>query len=274
MISEQRLVWVHLHIPKNAGTTFTDILDRSYGDGHYRIYDLYNPEHKVYRGSYEPDEFRRIVENAPASTRVISGHHIPILSEEESARLNLRYVTWIRHPIDRVLSLYHYERKWAPQKPEVYGENHLSAKPFPIYVEERLKLDDHLSEWQCRDLSGSASFETARSALDRCSVFGIVDRFDDSLLLMRHVMGKQLKCWFEQKNRAQAPTLTPETIPDEIREKLESINQNDLKLYHYARESFERQFDALPNRYVLSRVMHLQNKLYASYKKLRRLLRR
>lgn len=256
-------MWIHLHIPKNAGTTFRDILDRSFGDAHLSIYDRYNPKQEGrYRGHFDHEEFAQHLVQAPAGTEVISGHHILMPDHQITVEFDLRYLTWIRNPIDRVVSLYHYERKFAQRMPSVYGTKHLALGPFEDYVVKRLQQDDHLSDWQCLDLCGTRDSNAAKVILDRCEVVGLVDKFDDSLLLFQQAMGRRLKTWYEQKNRAEKPMVAPCELPIEILRLLKSVNQNDLELYEYAKARMRTDLSHLSGLGLKRSTFKLRNKFY------------
>jgi len=255
-------MWIHLHIPKNAGTTFRHILDRSYCDAHYSVYDQYNKKDQKYRGHFAAEELRRFITCAPEGTQIISGHHIMMLDENESVDLGVRYLTWIRHPVARVISLYNYERKWAQRRPDIYGDHHPSLESFDHYVKVRMDRDDHLVDWQCYDLSGDRRYDFAKQKLSRCDVVGVVERFDDSLLAIRQALGTGLKLCYQQKNVASDKSRRELTVSDSTKALILDSNTNDLKLFEDANARLTMDLAAIPAMWGKRTAMSAKNAAY------------
>jgi hypothetical protein len=98
---------IFMHLPKTAGSSFRDALGPLYPSVE-RIY-LYHPE--GLKGAIEPEGFPDVPVERRARLRFVAGHmryglheHVPRPS---------RYVTIVREPVDRVVSLYHHYRRVA-----------------------------------------------------------------------------------------------------------------------------------------------------------------
>ncbi len=225
-------VFIHLHIPKNAGTTLNDIFRRSFGEGFGTTHSLYGD---VYKGHWPVDDFLAAVAAQPPGMAVISDHHILMPPEEACRAQGLRFFTLIREPVERIVSLYHYERKWSKRAPERYCANHPSQLPFEQYVEARMAMDDHLCDWQTRDLCGKADLAAAKAVLDRCDCVGVTDQFDRFLLCLKSVMRpRRLRLFYERKNISPGRDATLAAMSPALRRRLEDWNRLDSELYRHA----------------------------------------
>ena len=225
-------VFIHLHIPKNAGTTLNDIFRRSFGEGFGTTHSLYGD---LYKGHWPVDDFLAAVAAQPPGMAVISDHHILMPPEEACRAQRLRFFTLIREPVERIVSLYHYERKWSKRAPERYCANHPSQLPFEQYVEARMAMDDHLCDWQTRDLCGEADLAAAKAVLDRCDCVGVTDQFDRFLLCLRDVMRpRRLRLFYERKNISPGRDATLAAMSPALRRQLEDWNRLDGELYRHA----------------------------------------
>src|SRR6266568_4812303 len=116
-----------LHIPKTAGTSFLAVLRNVFGDGHTRR--LTSTEELA------PFEIGRLLDGGLRGIDCLAGHfpahiftaHLP----------QLRPFTFLRHPVDRVMSLYRFLRA-GPRRdqqrmelPENFGFDDFLASRSP-----------------------------------------------------------------------------------------------------------------------------------------------
>lgn len=80
---------ISIHIPKCGGTTFNDILNRIYLDRYKHIIEVSQ------------------INNIDKNTRCIHGHY-RFNPEWLKIYPNAKRCTWIRHPVDRLISHYYY----------------------------------------------------------------------------------------------------------------------------------------------------------------------
>lgn len=243
---------INIHIPKNGGTTFNDIIKRNFANAYVPYYKYHEENRKGIGKPLSEVEFLKFVEQCPPFIKIISGHHIHPASASNNEKYRLDYLTFIRHPIDRILSLYHYERKWSTRKPEIYGYHHCSQKPFEEYIDIRAEKDTALSNWQVYDLTGEFSGEIAIELLKNFLFVGLVEEFDKSLLLLQEILlEKQVLSSFDtgyvHLNTAGKQKVNKSSLSSSVLEKLLVMNQEDLKLFNYAQNRLNIELAQIEN---------------------------
>jgi len=244
-MNSNRIVITHVHIFKNAGTTFDWILKKNFDQN---FLDHRKPMEMRKGGS---EYLKKIYTDTPELVAV-SSHHIPfnpkVIENEDIAVLP---VYFMREPLDRSLSVYKFEKK---QK-NIQNEGTKMAKEldFPEYVKwsltERkartLRNMNTMYASGIRDVSNDIELEHAYINLKNSLLVGVVDRFDESMV----VFEEALKVYFPEidlayvsQNVNQTEKKSPSEKEDEIKEllgielyeKVKTVNTNDLKLYKYA----------------------------------------
>jgi hypothetical protein len=181
-----RDIIIHYHIFKNAGSTLYRLLKKNFGK--CGSIEGTNPWDTL-----SPDDILKYAIDNP-SLKAITSHHarLPLPDHPD---LVFHPLIFLRHPIDRVGSVYSYERSLpeSSNNPnpaiEIAHNNDLAG-----YVKWRL-LDGHgavIKNFQTVHLSGrqrdmrtaTATEDDLKVALERLSelpFFGIVELFDESI---------------------------------------------------------------------------------------------
>jgi hypothetical protein len=183
-----RTIIAHGHIFKNAGTTFDWSLERNFGD---QFMDHRQDQLMKEKGAAHVAE---LVASAPG-LQAFSSHHL-CSSLPEVAGLRLMPVYFLRHPIERVASVYNFERQ---QQADTPGARAAKEKSFAEYVRWRMQGDvaHTIRNYQMHYLAGShthasitapgiAAFSRAMTTLRATPLIGIVERYDESMLLLEH----------------------------------------------------------------------------------------
>ncbi len=176
---------IFIHIPKTAGTAFSHYLSANCGAPEKVIKAFYG-DYSIYDG----------VTDAP----VILGHTI---YREMLARFpQASFVTWLRHPLKRVISQY---KSWHnPKNLHAHWKEHAKRDHSfdHIYFTQQVSFDEFVASTDTRLLnnitntqSGILStvtrnrrqvLESAKENLERnFKFFGIVERFDESIRLFQ-----------------------------------------------------------------------------------------
>ncbi|HSK16946.1 MAG TPA: sulfotransferase family 2 domain-containing protein [Gaiellaceae bacterium] len=222
-------ILVFLHIPKTAGSTLVSFLEREYGSG--AVLDLYDSTFGDEATSLTPERLRR--------TRVVVGHFY--FGVHEHLPRPCRYLTFLRDPVDRVVS--HY--RFVQRQPEHYLHETASTLSLSEYVRSCGTAEPNND--QTRLLAGRklasgdggssrAMLPVAKRNLDRHAVVGLTEAFDASLLLMRRVFGWSRPFYVSRNIGDRREVVDPDT-----RGLILSHNELDAELYRYGRERFENE---------------------------------
>jgi len=227
---------IYVHIPKTAGSTMRSLFKRNFGR---RFFGFYTDR----RGEFLTDEeLIHLVRQSYPAKEVISGHDIRPLQEKSVQGIDLRYVTFIRHPFSRAISLYYFEKKHSVG-------SHISQKSFKEYVRHRPDHDKAISNWQAFNISSKGTFEHAKELLDDFLMVGLVEMFDLSLILLQEFLGGDYFKYIGHtiQNVSKSKQYFISNLPENIQEELTYLNQEDLKLYEYARKRLEDDLKKISN---------------------------
>jgi hypothetical protein len=232
-----------VHIPKTAGATAINMLVGAYSRP--RVADAGNfmtgPEKVVSRLQAKRADW-------PQEKRVVAGH-VPYAIFREQLPLDTRYMTFLREPVDRVLS--HYYRHIHKPVSDRAGRNRRNreeGKARAASLEEALiaMRVPQLSNLATRFLSGHRSMtdDLPASALDEAQAnlrefafVGIQERFEESIVLLQRTFGLGLHSYWNRHVSLGRPSV--EEISDQQRAMIEEHNELDLELYGFASELFE-----------------------------------
>jgi hypothetical protein len=239
-----------LHLPKTAGTTLKEYIYSVYeppdppeesegGYFHYGIYDYY-PSDEL--GEAPPAGLDRIM-NRP-DLRVVVGHFAYGLHALQPKPAT--YVTILREPIERVISVASHNLRWSGQE-----EREVTVPDLDQYLLEAEIRD--LDNGQTRRLSGvdaefgrcaPAMLESAQEHVrEHFSAVGLTERFEESLVLFARALRWPLDMYFSPQlvdpRRASRSDLSAETL-----EAITERNRLDIALYDWAAARFDEQIEA------------------------------
>ena len=232
MESEKEIL-IFQHIPKTAGTTLSFIIARYFDKQdiyHIRnMQQLKGPSYSDHFGSL--DDFNSQPGEIRNRFRCIMGH-MPF-GIHEYLEDNFRYITFIRDPVNRVLSQFGQYIRMI-QNNELKGDK-ISLEEF---VKSRPTV---LNNHQTRFISGlnfnsyttEACFERALENIEKYfSIVGVVERFDESLLLLSRLYHWQDISYVE-RNKAVKRISVSEFDPHLI-ERIREANRLDTALHFHA----------------------------------------
>jgi len=247
-----------LHIPKAGGTTLLNIIERQYKMSEILVmYDVhYSWPIKTVK------QFKSLTHKQQNKIKMIAGHFGYGLHNEINIGQN--YITMLREPIERVVSNFKHMRR----EPTSEFSKGLSNKSLLEFVKDQNWHD--LDNGQVRRLCGIENeenvidvghcteemLEQAKTNLKSCKSFGIMEMFDESLLLL----SKELK-WknINYKIKNSAPK-SKEHIDAEAFELIKDLNKYDIALYKYAKDLFN-------NRWLTSGISKLEVESYQNSNK-------
>jgi hypothetical protein len=183
-----RAVIAHGHIFKNAGTTFDWSLQRNFADN---FLDHRDDKQMRERGTRHVAEL--LEKNA--QLQAISSHHLcHHLPELPDVKIFPVYL--LRHPIERIDSVYNFERR---QQADTAGAKAAKEKSFADYVAWRMQsgVPRTIRNYQTIYLAGMHNyskdaepgldiFGMAMTAVRNTPYIGLVERYDESMVIMEH----------------------------------------------------------------------------------------
>jgi hypothetical protein len=198
---------ISIHIPKCAGTSFRKILADVYGP---RLWLNYGTIFS--KRDYKPDI---ITPKVPC----IHGHFFADAFDDLVPQPHL--ITWVRHPVDRVVSNYYHSLRSPDMRDDCCRLLH----------EKNLSLVDYAELDWMRNL---ATRYLAQKPLETFSFVGISERFEESL----EVFGRSFKCSVPVSapclNTNPERTTSNYPLPSLVYEHILSLNQADFAWYEAA----------------------------------------
>lgn len=249
---------VFTHIPKTAGSTINSVLSFQYGHAHSYWYSDQTECADVLPA------FLGLKSRGTQDLNLIRGHFA--YGIHEKIELDCKYISFLRDPVARVISFYHYAKKCEGM---YWGE---VASPYSSILEFIRSTDTRLVDnLQVRYLSGlnpnygccnQGMLDLAKQNIENNFIFvGLAEKFDASLVVLSDLLKWERPLFYLKAmvNRSRpAVEEGAQTLYDEIRER----NKYDIELYEWVRDRFDRQFD-LRKEYYERRIKKMQryNKL-------------
>jgi len=187
--SEHRNIILHYHLFKNAGTSIDQILKENF-KGEWL-------EHEGSDFNWKPYDIADFLKQNK-NIKALSSHtaNLPLPEIDDAT---IYPIIFVRHPIDRIRSIYEFERKqiaftegskmakildlkdfiqWRLSIMDDYSIRNFQAKRFSYLIPE-IEGDQHLSE----------EFKVL-NAIDHLPFVGLVERFDESLSRLQSFIRK------------------------------------------------------------------------------------
>lgn len=223
-----------LHIPKTAGTTLNVILSDNFDED--RILDVYTDEHSRQLSETTYDDM--------AGYDLVRGHiFIADYDAVFDGPVPMRLFTFLREPVERVISEYTFLKTWPKSHLYRYlNENRVSLTEY--VTSDAPQLRRRGSNTMVNSLSGTVSDDLdERLAVawnnlsSRFTCFGLQERFDESLLLLKQNLG--LTQTFYERQNVQTVRAMKTITPGEL-DTIKEHNLYDMTLYDLASREFER----------------------------------
>lgn len=265
-------VLLHCHIFKNAGTTIDVALERSFGSAFFD----HREDIKLRREGMEGVE-----DFLDANPRIfaLSSHHMPFDPNYMSPRGRRFWrIFMVREPIDRAGSVHAFEVKQGADVKQGAGSRGATVakgKDVRGYFEWRLSDESPavVRNFHVRNLSGFGGNRTgirqrrkpvdvAASQLafaqieEPATCFGIVERFDESMVIMESRLKEvfprlNLAHVVANKNRGGTTEERREVLHrllgDELFERLVKANEFDTELYRRVNDALDSEIRNTPD---------------------------
>ncbi|MDP5055205.1 MAG: sulfotransferase family protein, partial [Congregibacter sp.] len=216
---------ISVHMPKTAGSSFQATLASHFGESLQLRYQ----DRPLHRSAWSRniDASKHCISNrTPGSfgpgVRCIHGHFLPLRYRLAHAEAPLLFVTWLRDPIQRLLSHYHYwQRSYQPQES---GELHRRM------IEENWTLEQFALCREIRNLYGKFLWGFPMSRFD---FIGITEDYAAELEHFGRLMLKS-PVSMEEYNRNPDQGDEKYSLNASLRRSIERAHAADIKLYHRA----------------------------------------
>lgn len=220
---------VFLHLPKTAGTTLNRIIQRQFPA---------ERQHFV-RASHDPaqrDAFAALPQAYRHSIRLLRGHQA--FGLHEGMAPGARYVTFLRDPVARVISHYHYVKPGQlPQFADVARKKMSLADYAASTITAEVENGQTrwiAGVWSDRPLVEADYQQAVRNIDEHFDAVGITERFDESLVQIAARYGWVRLAYRKANVAAPRPPESEEAVAI-IRQR----NALDLRLYDYAVQRHE-----------------------------------
>jgi hypothetical protein len=213
---------ISIHVPKTGGESFRDVLEQV-TDGHLqRDYGDQPLAPLTLRHRFELARARPHLE---PGTRAVHGHFVATKYWRRFP--GARYLIWMREPVERLASHYHYWRR----KPD------RSNPTCRRLLEEDLSLVAFAALPELRDVQARLLGDVPVEAL---AFVGITERYDESIELFRRALAPDLPILAARTNANPERTGERYDLDPGVRAAIADLNGRDREVYGRALARFER----------------------------------
>ncbi|WP_439107241.1 hypothetical protein [Congregibacter sp.] len=271
-----RHIILHGHIFKNAGTTFDWSLSRSFRDGFMDHRD--NQAMIQQRAKH----LAMVIASTP-DLMALSSHHLCYpLPQPPKVKFHTAYL--LRHPIERIQSVYAFERKQDADTP---GAIAAKEKDFVAYVAWRMEEEvprtirdyqtSYIAGFHHRHVKSTEPADWLQRALHHLEFLdcvGVVDRYDESMVVFEHYLAPyfpDIDLAYVRQNVTQQSTVE-EAIDTRVHKTLDKLgdlaahvisrNSYDLALYRQANQKLDE---------AISRIDDFERRLVKFRKRCKRM---
>lgn len=208
---------ISVHLPKTAGTSFGFALEGVFGNRLLRDYGDAPLESKFRNPETVPLKYLVFAD-------CIHGHFMPIKYlrgvDDDLGPANVAFVTWMRNPIDRIISHYHYWRRNYGRELALPMRREMNENNWSL---ERFCLGPELRNLYTRYLSGVPVGEF--------SFIGITEHYEEDFnYFSSEFLSRDLR--FDKLNVANIQGRYD--ITESFRKEIERVHSSDMFLYSKA----------------------------------------
>lgn len=214
---------VSLHLPKTAGTSFGKSLQVFFGDAYLRDYEdggISKPPHERNKSALLRSV--KIAKRGLGKVGCVHGHFLPVKYLLLGDKENLRFVTWMRDPVERVMSHYNFWQK--RYNPRTAAPHHKQV------IEEKWTLEQFCLSPKFRNIYAQYLWAFPLEYFD---FVGITEHYEEDFahFAKRYLAGSV------ESQKLNATTKTAAClIDDSLRRRIESYHERDIALYTRALE--------------------------------------
>lgn len=220
---------VFIHINKTAGSTVRYILRSTFGINHCEVEPWHAPWSDPPFSSEDLQRLRRVYPQLAS----IAGHRVTGYMDLHENGTEFKYFSFMREPLKTCASRFQYNIQYRKKKDLVFEE--WIQKDWPR---------DH----QTKMFAGVADVKKAIQIIkDRNIFIGLTERFDESMMLLKALLAKNLNISYKPVNVARKNLIAENLLSNEkTRQMLMDANRADLELYDFVKKElypgFQREY--------------------------------
>lgn len=229
---------VFVHIPKTGGMTFYSM-----------IREIYKPSelHKINPARESIEKYKNLPQARKNRLKAIYGHMDFGLRDLLPAGSS--YVTLLRHPVERVISHYHYVRR---TENDPLRELALRSSLYDWVAHCNLtemdngqtrRLSGMSQDMEFGECSTKALVQAETNLTRNFTLAGITERYDETCVLMSRMFGWPIR-YYPSINVAKRKPARSE-IPAKTLSLIEKFNALDMQLYEHASRLFEKKIEQM-----------------------------
>lgn len=225
---------IYVHIPKNGGTTLVRMF--IYLFSRRGTVFVYSSPHDVNKNTQSLCHL--IDTDVMTGKRVVAGHYAFMPQYAD----HFPHFTFLRDPVSRQISLYYYILRHPedPLYPVLSADGMTLERALPL-LEDNTQLR-YLTNVFDRPLT-HADLEQAKYQLEhRFAAFGIVERYDESLILFKRLFGWPMPLYMRENTSSNRPA----TVSDEAWRIAAEQNAFGAELYAWAKCLFAQRIAEQP----------------------------
>jgi hypothetical protein len=257
LLNKQRIVIIHNHIFKNAGTTIDWSLRRNFR----REFVDHRDDDSMRKGAVYLGQYLK----RNKSIRALSTHHLTLPLPDVG--IKFERIVVFRHPIERVTSVYNFERNQVSDThPGVIHARKLSLRDYIVW-RMRPEVGATIRNYHARKLLpprkigqevfGNEEMAELKHQLSKIEMLGLVERFDESMVLFEEQLHSAFPTidlsYIRQnsgQNRRENIDLRIEAlrtnIGNDVFDLLVDNNREDIQLYEWAKGQIECRIAKVP----------------------------
>jgi len=250
---KERPVIVHYHLFKCAGTSVEQILEKEFRE------DLFHLDRETpYERIFDQDVLDELNKNL--TVKAVTSHQLRMPLPKQKG-LKVIPVLFLRHPLDRIHSVYKFDRARGPLTPdaEIAVENDFAGYLRIQMAEKKQVVNFHVknitdawdqSEGKIENIGEKAHLARALGVLGQLPVVGVVERYPESASAYQSLIATSFRNFKFQvtesnvspgrrSNLEDRLAEMQDEIGEDLFEELSSVNASDFALYQAANEHLD-----------------------------------
>ncbi len=220
-----------VHVAKTGGRTIESLLRSAYGAAHcdaslMKPHGIESPEKTRFTiPKFGPQEIRQLKSIMPGM-RSLGGHHVALWSGVEEVVPEVQYLLFLREPLKRGASHYQFH---------VTSDDYTSLYGFKHFEWDQWVGWETHHNHQIKMLSPNVDVNEAIRLIESKRAFvGLMEHFDESLVLFQKLFAPDLRIAYRRKNTARDNTIARSLLADPKKcDQIREMYDQEFPLYEW-----------------------------------------